>query len=343
MKSFEDQTVSNTPSVTPSSDEAMAAGAQLLHNLFPLGLDLQNLTATRLLLAEMHAQRRAPKPAKMGVSIELHDADGVLLRLYRPMSQSAGAEAQRALPVLVWLHGGGFVLGDVAWEDKRCMQLARDVGCVVVAVAYRLAPEHPYPAALHDSATALRFLRQHAATLAIDGERVALGGASAGAGLAAALALWLRDQQLAPVCLQLLLYPMLDDRTVLSAALAATDAPIGWSLAENTKAWQYYLADAFGREPVSPYAAAARAADLQGLPPTLICVGSADLFAAECHDYATRLQSAGVLTEFCWYRGAFHGFDSWAAHSLAAKDCWQRQVTALRQAFFAVPQSDSAP
>lgn len=316
-------------------DTALAAGAQLLRTLFPNGLDLQNLAATRTLLAKMHAKRPTMSPAKFGVQIETYHVEELTLRCYRPVKDQTQAQDE-SLPVLLWFHGGGFVLGDVAWEDKRCMQLARDVGCVVVAPAYRLAPEHPYPAALHDGAAALQFLRQQAAALAIDANRLAVGGASAGAGLAAGLVLWLRDQQQPQPCCQVLLYPMLDDRTVESpttpaALLRADQSPVlGWSLGENTLAWRYYLGNL---SHVPPYAAPARANDLQQLAPALLCVGSADLFSRECHDYAERLQRCGVATEFYSYAQAFHGFDSWAPQSAAAKDCWQRQVAALRRAF----------
>lgn len=328
------------PSLPPSEvqsngapDAALAAGAQLLRNLFPNGLDLQNLAATRSLLATMHAKRPTMSPAKFGVQIETYRVEELTLRCYRPVKDQAQVQG---LPVLLWFHGGGFVLGDVAWEDKRCMQLARDIGCVVVAPAYRLAPEHPYPAALHDGAAALRFLRQQAAELAIDADRLAVGGASAGAGLAAALVLWLRDQQQPLPCCQVLLYPMLDDRTVESSNKSSDPLhadqfhALGWSLAENTLAWRYYLSN---MSHVPPYAAPARANDLQQLPPALLCVGSVDLFRRECHDYAERLQRSGVATEIYCYAQAFHGFDSWAPQSAAAKDCWQRQVDALTRAF----------
>ncbi|HAT40303.1 MAG TPA: hypothetical protein DCS87_01075 [Rheinheimera sp.] len=329
------QNMQQSTEVPIPTDPQLAAGLQAMLSVFPNGLDLQDLAATRAMLAAMHAKRPAAKPAKFGVTLHDFDMAGVPLRLYRPVAAAApSAKVPSALPVLIWLHGGGFLLGQLAWDDRRCMQLARDVGCAVLAVDYRLAPEHPFPAALQDAYQALHFVQQQAGALALDACRVAIGGASAGAGLAAAVALWARDQGNPELCLQLLLYPMLDDRTVTGLVSPAT-ATAGWSLAENRIAWRYYLGYTDAEHPaaVSPYAAPARATNLQGLPPTWIGVGSADLFAEESKAFAMRLQQAEVPTTLCWYPQAFHGFDSWAAQSSAAKDCWQQQVQALQQAF----------
>lgn len=330
----ETASASSTTALSPSehspSDPQLLAGLQAMQALFPNGLALDDVAATRAMLASMHGKRPAAKPAKFGVMLQDFAAAGVPLRLYRPVSSTG------ALPVVIWLHGGGFILGTLAWDDRRCLQLARDVGCAVLAVDYRLAPEQPFPAALDDARTALHFVQQHAAALALDATRIVVAGASAGAGLAAALALQTRDDGDDSLCGQLLLYPMLDDRTVTGLVPATTPAA-GWSLAENTTAWRHYLGGAVGTADVSPYAAPARASDLRGLPPTWLGVGSADLFANECAAYVARLQQAGVPTTFNCYPHAFHGFDSWAAQSSAAKDCWQQQVHFLRQAFAQEP------
>lgn len=192
------------------------------------------------------------------------------VRCYRPRATSA------ARPALVWLHGGGFMFGELDWDDKRCQQMALAFDCVVIAVDYALAPEHPFPAALTDAYAALRWVVADAAAQGIDPTRIAVAGASAGGGLAAGLALLARDRAQISICFQLLLYPMLDDRTVLrsaelpdnrvhnvgSAELTAAELALaepaslepaslgvvpkqlvtpGWSLAENTAGWQCYL------------------------------------------------------------------------------------------------------
>ncbi|WP_437623779.1 alpha/beta hydrolase [Sorangium sp. So ce1151] len=227
--------------------------------------------------------------------------------IYRP----ARAEGGSLLPAVLHIHGGGFVIWGPEVNDLRNRFIAADIGCVVVSVDYRLAPEAPFPAPLEDAYAGLKWLHANARSLGVDASRIAVQGESAGGGLAAALALLARDRGEVPLVFQLLVYPMLDDRTGTAAegAKAPRSGELVWTRANNRFGWQAML----GREPggadVSPYCAPARATDLAGLPPAFVQVGSLDLFADEDVTYALRLLRAGVPTELHVHPGLFHGAD----------------------------------
>jgi acetyl esterase/lipase len=187
-----------------------------------------------------------------------------------------------------------------------CERYALDIDCVVVSMQYRLAPEDPYPAGVEDCYAALVWTVQHADELGIDATRIAVGGESAGGGLAAATALLARDRKGPELVFQALTYPMLDDRNNTPSARELHDIP-SWSQQHNDSAWRAVLGMKAGSPDVEPYAAPARATDLSGLPPTLIQVGEIDVFRDEDITYATRLLQAGVPTELHVYPGAYHG------------------------------------
>jgi acetyl esterase/lipase len=212
-------------------------------------------------------------------------------------------------PAMVWIHGGGFVIGSAPNEDLACRRMAAEAGCVVASVDYRLAPETPAPGSVHDCYAALAWLHRNTGSLGVDPARVAIGGASAGGGLAACLAILARDRGELPVSFQLLVYPMLDDRTASTADPGPYVGEFIWTPAANRFGWASLL----GREPgggdVSPYASAARAESVAGLPPAFISVGSLDLFAEEDLEYARRLVRAGIPTELHVYPGGYHGFN----------------------------------
>ncbi|MDB5986108.1 MAG: lipase, partial [Nevskia sp.] len=237
---------------------------------------LPRLLAVRRLEAQGTTALRANRPRIDGVVFEdreISSADGsskIALRLYRPSGRS------EPLPALLWLHGGGYLLGNIESDYLLCSQIARDLDCVVLAVDYRLAPEHPYPAAFDDARAALAWLYAQADALGALRTRIAIGGASAGGGLAACLALLNRDRGGIELALQLLIYPMLDDRNRTPSSYAITDGRV-WDRAKNLYGWRSYLGDASGGEQVSHYAAAARTQDLSGLPPSYVAVGSLDL------------------------------------------------------------------
>ncbi|MFM6831385.1 MAG: alpha/beta hydrolase, partial [Novosphingobium sp.] len=207
----------------------------------------------------------------------------------------------------VYFHGGGFVLGDLDSHAPLCADLSRMTGMPVVSVDYRLAPEHPFPAGIEDCYTALAYLHDNADALGIDAARIAVMGESAGGGLAASLALLARDRGTYPLAFQLLDAPMMDDRTCVRPRNPVTGEFI-FGPADNHFGWSCLLDAEPGGPDVSPYAAAARATQLEGLPPTLIATGALDLFLDENVDYAMRLIAAGVATEMHIYPGCPHGY-----------------------------------
>jgi acetyl esterase/lipase len=249
------------------------------------------------------------------------DAD-VSVRVFRPEA------AQNPGSALLWIHGGGMVLGSAAQDSRFCRRIAEELNIVVVSVEYRLAPEHPFPTPLEDCYAALRWL---AGQPDIDPARIAVGGASAGAGLAAALALLARDRgELRPV-LQLLSYPMLDDRTTARTDVDPRRLRL-WSPKSNRFGWRAYLGAATADGEVSPLAAPARHHDLSGLPPAWIGVGTNDLFHDEDVTYARRLQEAGVPTSLHVVPGAYHAFDSVESKTAVAQAFFRAQASALDEA-----------
>jgi acetyl esterase/lipase len=245
-------------------------------------------------------------------------------------------QAARPLPALVWIHGGGYVMGTPEGDGLKMKLLASEVGCAVISVDYRLAPEAPFPAGVEDCYAALRWTHAQANALGVDGERVAIGGSSAGGGLAAALALLARDRGELQVAFQLLLVPMLDDRTAAAAEPHPFVGEFGWTTHHNLVGWTALLGQAPGGEGVSAYAAAARADSLDGLPPTYIATGALDLFLEENLEYARRLARAGVPVELHVYPGAYHGF-SRAADARVTRAYVRDHSQALQRAFESRP------
>ncbi|MCV7216564.1 alpha/beta hydrolase [Mycobacterium crocinum] len=242
---------------------------------------------------------------------------GIGVRLYRP------AGTATATPALLWIHGGGYVIGSAAQDDLLCRRFVKELGITVAAVDYRLAPEHPYPAPLEDCYTALEWL---ARLPGVDPARIAIGGASAGGGLCAALALLARDRDGVKPVFQVLVYPMIDDRSV-GQHLYHPGHRL-WNATSNKFGWQAYLG---GADP--EVAVPARRTDLAGLPPAWLGVGTLDLFHDEDLDYAERLKAAGVPCEVHVVPGAFHGFDGIAAKADVSQEFFRSQCESLRQNF----------
>jgi acetyl esterase/lipase len=254
-----------------------------------------------------------------------HPADPpVTVRVYRPTA------AAGMLGALCWIHGGGYVSGSVDQDDAVCEAMVDEVGCAVISVEWRLAPEHPFPAAVDDAFACLRWAASSSSALAIDRKRIVVGGASSGAGTAAAVALMARDLDGPPLAGQLLLYPMLDDRPPTMSCQMIT-SPKVWNVAANEQSWRSYLGPAYGTDDVSPYAAPARAVDLRGLPPAFIAVGQIDLFVHEDIVFAQRLIDAGGDVELHVYAGAVHGFDILAPHTAIARRLLADRNVALRR------------
>ncbi|HLK24159.1 MAG TPA: alpha/beta hydrolase [Caulobacteraceae bacterium] len=277
-----------------------------------------------------------PRPqrevATPGIGVEGRVAPGsaggpdVRVLVYRPKA------ASEPRPAILHVHGGGYVLGSAQMSDVANRVLARDLDCVIVSVDYRLAPETRFPGNLEDCYAGLKWLHANAPALGVDASRVAIKGESAGGGLAAGLALLARDRGEVAVAYQMLIYPMIDDRE--------HPEPHGyvgefiWNRESNRFGWASILGREPGGEGVSPYAAAARAETLAGLPATFIAVGALDLFLEENLEYARRLMRAGVPVELHVYPGAFHGFGLVGETALSRR-ADRDELEALRQAFAA--------
>jgi acetyl esterase/lipase len=259
---------------------------------------------------------------------------GAGVRLFRPVDE-AGRHAEPA-PALLWIHGGGYVMGGAKMDDQKCARFSKRLGITVASVEYRVAPEHPYPAPLEDCYSVLTWLAE---LPAVDPGRVAIGGASAGGGLAAALALLARDRGSSgrgvTPAFQLLVYPMLDDRS----AMTANDPKYRlWNTRANRFGWTAYLGDTDPRVAVP-----ARRDDLSGLAPAWIGVGTNDLFHDEDLAYAERLTAAGVPCEVEVVPGAFHGFDVWASKVPVSQRFFDSQCAALGAALAPVGWSPDHP
>ncbi|TYK44080.1 alpha/beta hydrolase [Actinomadura decatromicini] len=286
-----------------------------------------DLPALRETLGDL-AVRRAAAARAAAPRVAVEDGrtpDGLRLRIYRP------ADRPEPLPGLCWFHGGGMIVGTPEGDEAMMLRIAAEAGLAVVSVDYRLAPEHPHPAPVTDCHAGLLWTAEHGAALGIDTDRLAVGGSSAGGGLAAATALLVRDRGGPDLALQVLLYPMLDDRCASPSSLEFTDTPV-WNLAASRFGWSALLGGSAGSGGVSRYAAPARAADLSGLPPTYLTVGEIEPFRDECLAFGHRLVQAGVPTEFHLYRGAFHRFDVLAPDAAVSRRAQAELVQVLSRA-----------
>jgi acetyl esterase/lipase len=233
-------------------------------------------------------------------------------------------------PIVLFLHGGGYIGGSVRREAPRMQEVARVHDCIVICLDYRLAPEAPFPAARDDSYAALAWIHANAEVLGGDAARIVVFGESAGAGLAAQLTLVARDRGEFPIRAQILVYPMIDDRAGSSRIPAPHIGSFIWTGASNRFGWKCYLGTEPGGDDISPEAAPARATDLAGLPPAWIGVGGLDLFVDESIAYAQRLIAAGVPTGLLVLPGAYHGFNRRAPDapiSRAFNAAWNEALT----------------
>ncbi len=245
-----------------------------------------------------------PTPPQIGMVRDL-TADGPLgpipLRVYRP----AGVPASTPLAVLVFFHGGGWVIGDLETHDVLCRQLTAGSGVSVVSVDYRLAPEHKFPAAVDDAWAATRWVVAHAGELAVDASRLAVGGDSAGGNLAAVVALLARDKGAPAIAVQVLIYPVTD---LVGETRSYRDFAEGYLLTREGMRWfiaHYLTAEA---EAADWRASPLRAQSLAGLPPALIVTAGFDPLRDEGEAYAERLRDAGVRVDSVCYGGMIHGF-----------------------------------
>lgn len=273
----------------PTLDPELAPVIELMPDLSDSLLDL---AGARGMLASFVPDGPVPGEELVEISEELLGEDA-RVRFYRPR------DASGRLPGLLYVHGGGFCLGDIELEHGLAVELCHELGAVVASVDYRLAPEHPYPAGLEDCLAALTSL---AGRDDVDPARVAVHGQSAGGGLAAATALLARDRGGPALCFQALGIPELDDRLETPSMRAFTATPM-WSRPQAELSWRYYLG---GREP-DQYAAPARAEDLTGLPPAYVVTCELDPLRDEGIAYAMRLLAAGVSVELHSFPGTVHG------------------------------------
>ncbi|WP_434443303.1 alpha/beta hydrolase [Lentzea sp. E54] len=213
---------------------------------------------------------------------------------------------QNPVPGLVYIHGGGFIVGSVDMFHSHVLRLVDELDIVVVSVGYRLAPEHPFPAPVEDCYAALKWTAAKAEELGIDPARLGIGGESAGGGLAAGTVLLARDRGGPELCFQFLGIPELDDRLDTESMRAYVDTPL-WNHPNAIYSWTAYLGTEPGGDDVSPYAAPARATDLSGLPPAFVTTCQYDPLRDEGIEYARRLAHAGVPTELRHYPATFHG------------------------------------
>ena len=289
----------------------------------PLELKRETLTAVRAAREEMAMAQMPPLPPEVAIVQEYGPGQpgqpDVRMKIYRTPSD------RKDRPAILHLHGGGYVLGSPESMAPQCCAWAKGMDAVVVAPAYRLAPETSYPGNVEDAYAALAWIHANAGQLGVDTSKIAVAGESAGGGLAAALALLVRDRKEYSLCFQYLIFPMLDDRTTIRADLSPMFGEFVWDRAKNRFGWEALLGEAPGGDGISPYAAAARADDLSGLPPTFMSTGAMDLFTEENLEYARRLMSKGVPVELHVYPGAPHGF-MWVPEARVSKqyarDAW---------------------
>ena len=241
-------------------------------------------------------------------------APAIPIRIYRPEGQCPA--------VILHIHGGGFVLGSLESEHPYAVALAREVGALVVSIDYRLAPENPFPAAPEDCYAALLWVQANAKSLELEPHRIAVLGTSCGGGIAAAVALMARDRNTPAPCSLVLNSPELDDRLETTSMKRFVDTPL-FSRPQAERSWRAYLGD--NREPVSPYAAPARAADLSGLPATYIAAAEFDPLRDEAVIFGLRLLEAGVTVELHTFPGTFHGSFAFAFAAVS-----RRQADELR-------------
>jgi acetyl esterase/lipase len=245
------------------------------------------------------------------------------------------AKAGASRPAILHTHGGGYVLGSAESSVRGLQELCQKLDCVAVSVEYRLAPETNFAGSIEDNYTGLKWLHTNAASIGADPAKIAVMGESAGGGHAALLAITARDRGEVPVAFQCLIYPMLDDRTGTTRPAPAHVGTIIWTPAQNRFGWESFLGTAPGKAMAPKGGVPARVANLKGLPPAFIGVGTLDLFHDEDVDYAQRLNAAGVSTELIVVPGAFHGFDGVSMMAKSPLGTWfeNAKLNALRRGF----------
>lgn len=310
--------------MTYDYDAQLAAGASYLQPM-----DISMVNEARAGLADVRRQMpRFALPTSLlldSYTLAVPEYADVTIRVIRKRNRGPVS------PALLWFHGGGFVIGDAELDYPHNAVVARDTGATIVSVEYGLAPEHPYPTAIEQGYAALSWVHLNAEKLGIDNTRIAVGGQSAGACLAAGLAILARDRGGPALVFQALDIPVTDNRTETPSMDAFDDTP-GWTRSNAQDSWRAYLGQSFAGD-VPPYAAPNRAADLTGLPPAYISAGEFDPLRDEAIAYAQRLVQSGVHTELHLFPGTFHGSASVAGEAEVSKSMSRNFIDSLNRAF----------
>lgn len=301
------------PTILPADIPAMRAR--------PLPFDLDELLARH---GVDHAERRVQAP----------DGAELTLSVFTPR---AGGEDPAGRPGIFYLHGGGMIFGERFSGLPTVLRWLTELGAIGMSLEYRLAPEHPDPVPVEDCYAGLRWAVAHAGELGFDPARLVIAGISAGGGLAAGTALLARDRGGPPLCAQLLICPMLDDRNESISSRQFQGVGV-WDRISNDTGWDALLGERRGTDAVSAYAAPARATDLGGLPPTFIDVGSAEVFRDEDVAYASRIWAAGGEAELHVWQGGFHGFDGNVPEARVSVAARETRTQWLRRRLGAPPQ-----
>lgn len=310
-------------------DPASREPLEMLLAAIPGGFNaIPDIAERRAVVAGLLAAQMADVPPNDRVVTEdrmIPGPDGapdVPVRIYTP-----AAATGVLLPGILYIHGGGMILGDIEANELTAAMMCEEINAVIVSTGYRKAPEDPHPAQVNDCYAALDWMAAHAGELDIDLQRLAVYGGSAGGNLAIATAMKARDLSGPRICFVCAPYPMLDDRNELPSTHEITEVGI-WDRAGNIEAWEWFL----GGRPADAYAAPARATDLAGLPPMFIDVGEMDLFRDEDIDFVQRLLQAGVPTEFHVYPGAYHASEVFAPQAELSQRIWKARIEAFRRA-----------
>ncbi len=325
---------------TPSLAGVSPSGEDLLANVDPelrdaaralLAKPQPNWTVRQLLALRAHLPP-PPKPLA-SPAVERRVVPGAPGGPDVPVQIIGAVSSAKPRPALLHIHGGGFILGRPEDATPVCQTIAAELDCLVVNVDYRLSPETPFPGPVEDCYAALAWLHRNAAALGVDRDRIAVMGESAGGGLAAMVAIAARDRREVKLRYQVLIYPMLDDRTGSTRRVPPSIGRIGWNEAGNRFGWSCFLGAPAGKGQPPRGASPARVADLSGLAPAFIGVGGIDLFVEEDLEYARRLVLAGVPTQFQLTPGAYHGFDFVAPQARPSKAFTAAWMSGLRAAF----------
>ncbi len=314
----------------PAFDPELAAVLDGVRDLLSGSVTAEQIPGLRAAQAEL---RLSDDELRRGGAIEFTErtvpgpagAPDIALLILRPAGLSAAA------PGVYYVHGGGMMLGDNRSALGVMLDWIEQLGVVVVSVGYRLAPEHPHPAPVSDCYAGLAWTAAHAAELGIEPGRLLIAGTSAGGGLSAATALLARDRGGPALLGQMLICPMLDDRNQTPSSHELDDMGGVWDRTSNLTGWRALLGEAQGGPDVSQYAAPARAADLSGLPPAYLDVGSAETFRDEVIDYAARIWRAGGAAELHVWSGGFHGFELTAPQAVLSADASAARLNWLRR------------